>query len=65
MAELRWILHDAGGKDMRSTEAFSSKDEAEAWMGAEWAGLLEEGAEFVSLVDDTGAVYYKMGLRAE
>ncbi len=62
MAEFRWVLHDASGNDVRSTEAFESKEAAEGWMGAEWASLLEEGAEEVSLLRD-GAVVYRMGLR--
>ena len=48
---------------MRSSPDFESKESAEAWMGAEWAALLEEGAETVSLVHE-GKHQYKMGLRA-
>lgn len=58
----RWVLHDASGADLRTTEEFETKDAAEAWMGSEWAALLEEGAETVSLMDgDT--LSYRMGLR--
>ena len=46
----------------RSTDPFGSKEEAEAWMGAEWSSLLDEGAEFVSLRSEDKQVY-KMGLR--
>jgi hypothetical protein len=62
MPDYVWKLHAAGGEDLRQTDPFASKEEAEAWMGAEWAALLEEGAETVSLVhgDD---VLYRMGLR--
>ncbi|HWC15014.1 MAG TPA: hypothetical protein VG929_10535 [Actinomycetota bacterium] len=60
----RWILHDESGTDLRASEDFSSQDEAEAWMGSDWASLLEEGAESVTLMDD-GAVVYRMGLREE
>lgn len=62
MSEVRWVLKDAQGSATRSTEAFSSRDAAEAWMGREWAGLLEEGAESVVLVDGDDVVY-EMGLR--
>ncbi len=66
MTTYRWVLHDASGADLRSsTERFASREEAEAWMGAEWARLLDEGAETVSLVDDHGTAYYRMGLREE
>ena len=57
-----WILHDSSGHDLRSTEAFETKDEAEAWMGTEWSTLLDEGAETVSLMDDQTRLY-RMGLR--
>lgn len=65
MAECYWVLHDASGDEMRKTDAFESKDEAETWMGAQWSELLAEGAESVSLVDERDNVYYKMGLREE
>lgn len=58
----RWVLHDASGTDLRATEDLASKDEAEAWMGAEWAALLEEGAATVSLMDGDVRLY-QMGLR--
>lgn len=57
-----WVLLEAGGDEMRATEEFGTKEEAEEWMGREWASLLEEGAEFVSLRED-GKQHYRMGLR--
>lgn len=62
MPDFVWKLHDASGRELRRTEPFGSKNEAEAWMGAEWASLLDEGAETVSLLhgDET---LYRMGLR--
>jgi hypothetical protein len=57
-----WVLHDASGTDIRTSEAFESKESAEEWMGSEWAALLEEGAETVSLMDGTERLY-RMGLR--
>ena len=62
MGDFTWKLHGPGGEDLRATEAFDSKEEAEAWMGAEWASLLEEGAETVSLVEGDRTLY-RMGLR--
>lgn len=62
MSEHVWVLLDPEGNEMRSTESFASKEEAEAWMGAEWAALLEEGAEYVSLRSGDEQVY-RMGLR--
>lgn len=49
---------------MRSTETFPSKEEAEAWMGAHWSELLDEGAESVTLRQGEGSLY-RMGLREE
>jgi hypothetical protein len=57
-----WVLLDADGDEMRATEEFGTKEEAEAWMGQEWAGLLDEGAELVSLREN-GKQHYRMGLR--
>lgn len=58
----RWVLHDASGADLRTTGEFESQAEAEAWMGTDWASLLEEGAETVTLMDGDQRVY-RMGLR--
>lgn len=57
-----WILHDASGRDLRTSESFETQEAAEGWMGSEWATLLEEGAETVSLVHDDERLY-RMGLR--
>ncbi len=62
MSPFRWVLHDASGSDVGESEAFASQAEAEAWMGAEWSRLLEEGAETVSLMEDSERLY-RMGLR--
>lgn len=64
MGDWRWRLHDPEGNDMRTTDAFGSQGEAEAWMGAEWQGLLDEGAETVSLVQGDVTIYV-MGLKEE
>lgn len=60
----RWILHDRSGSELRSSDEFASQAEAETWMGSDWASLLEEGAEEVTLMDGDDKVY-RMGLRAE
>jgi hypothetical protein len=64
MDDFDWILHDEAGRDLRSTEAFPSKEEAEAWMGDHWSELLDEGAESVTLRRGDESLY-RMGLRAE
>lgn len=60
----RWILHDASGAELRASDRFDSQAEAEAWMGSDWASLLEEGAEEVTLMDGDDKIY-RMGLRPE
>lgn len=56
-----WVLLAADGSEMRSSEVFPSKEEAEGWMGREWSALLEEGAGSVSLRTG-GEQVYEMGL---
>lgn len=62
MSDVRWVLKDAAGAELRTSESFSSRDEAEAWMGSEWSSLLDEGAESVVLIEDDRKLY-EMGLR--
>lgn len=62
MSDVRWVLKDASGAELRTSESFSSRDEAEAWMGTEWSALLDEGAESVVLMEDDRKLY-EMGLR--
>lgn len=59
---MRWILKDAQGAELRSSDTFGSRDGAETWLGQEWQRLLDEGAESVALVED-GHTVYEMGLR--
>ena len=64
MSPFEWVVHDAGGRDLRTTEPFASREEAEAWLGAEWAGLAEASGDSVSLMED-GEVVYRMSLQPE
>lgn len=64
MSDFTWTLHDDAGTTMRSTQTFSSQEEAEEWMGSAWSELLDEGAGSVSLVQGDETLY-EMGLRAE
>ncbi|MBA3290114.1 MAG: hypothetical protein H0U17_01320 [Actinobacteria bacterium] len=61
MADFTWTLQDEEGDDLRSTEAFATKEDAEAWMGAEWSALRAEGGEYVVLKEGDEVVY-RMGL---
>ena len=57
MGTFHWILRDEAGADIRATEAFETKDDAEAWMGTEWSGLADEGAVRVVLMENEAVVY--------
>ncbi len=61
MATFTWVLIGRDGNEMRSSEDFDSKASAEAWMGAEWSALRDEGAGEVSLRED-GKQVYRMSL---
>ncbi|MGI8942522.1 MAG: hypothetical protein ACR2H7_11640 [Actinomycetota bacterium] len=61
MADFTWTLQDEEGDDLRSTEAFATKEDAEAWMEAEWSALRAEGGEYVVLKEGDEVVY-RMGL---
>ena len=61
MADFTWTLQDGDGKDLRTSDAFPTKEEAEAWMGAEWSALRAEGGEYV-LLREGDDVVYRMGL---
>lgn len=61
MSAYRWVLRDDKGDDLRATQTFGSKEEAEAWMGAEWSALADEGAEAVVLMEGDRRLY-EMGL---
>lgn len=52
-----WVLLAPDGTEIRATEEFDSRSEAEAWMGAEWAALRAEGAVAVSLREDGRQIY--------
>ena len=61
MTVFRWDLKDADGNRIRASEPFDTREQAESWMGSEWAGLRDEGAESVVLLEGVEVVY-EMGL---
>lgn len=61
MSDYRWVLLDEAGNELRATQTFASKEDAEAWMGAEWSTLSAEGADKVALMDADRRLY-EMGL---
>lgn len=64
MAAWRWTLLDEDGNEMRSTDEFSSRADAEDWLSRSWSGLTTEGAASVSLRSE-GEEVYEMSLAPE
>ena len=64
MSTYAWIVHDANGRDLRTTELFPSREAAEAWLGREWESLAEDAGDSVSLVEN-GEIVYRMSLQSE
>ena len=61
-----WTYLDDGGADVGRSEAFPTREAAEAWMGQAWEELLERGVQEVALQDDErGTRIYRMGLGEE
>jgi hypothetical protein len=52
-----WVLIDRSGAELRRTEPFPSRAEAEAWMSEHWADLVDEGAGRVLLTEGEETVY--------
>ncbi|NGO71751.1 hypothetical protein [Streptomyces boncukensis] len=46
-------------------EEFSTQGDAESWIGEEWKGLLDEGVDQVTLLEDGSTVYGPMSLHAD
>lgn len=64
MDEFRWVLIDDDGNELRATETFSSRTDAEEWLSGAWPGLTDEGAASVSLRSGDDEVY-EMSLAPE
>ncbi|HET7901519.1 MAG TPA: hypothetical protein VFL59_10050 [Candidatus Nanopelagicales bacterium] len=44
------------------SEEFPAQADAESWIGEEWQGLLEQGVDSVTLLEDDHVVYGPMSL---
>jgi hypothetical protein len=53
----RWVLLDEAKSELRSSEEFESRDDAEQWLTTEWPALRDEGAASVSLRSDSDEIY--------
>lgn len=58
-----WVVLDEHGTKLRTTEPFSDRTAAEAWLGDAWTELVDEGGDAVVLVEG-GTEVYRMGLGA-
>ena len=59
-----WVLLDDAGAELRSTEDFPTRDDAEAWLSGAWTALADEGAASVSMRSGDEVVY-EMSLAPE
>ena len=57
VSDAYWVLQDSEGKEIRTTETWSSQADAEAWMGKAWQELSDEGAAFVVLRSGDETIY--------
>ena len=57
MSAFAWVLNSPDGSQLRTTEVFDSKGQAEEWMGDNWSDLADEGAETVSLMSGSEVIY--------
>ncbi|MEU2942764.1 hypothetical protein ACFYOC_11935 [Nocardiopsis alba] len=63
-----WRYHEAGGAPVETTslpeESFTSRGDAESWLGENWSELAEAGVGTVALLEEDREVY-TMPLGAE
>ena len=64
MDSWRWVLLSEGGDELRSTEGFATRGEAEEWLSGAWSSLADEGVAAVSLRSGDDEVY-EMSLAPE
>jgi hypothetical protein len=60
-----WRYFGEDGEEIGTSAPFHDQDEAEAWLGETWRGLLDKGAEAVELSEEGGEPIYRMSLRPE
>lgn len=63
-----WRYHEADGAQLRAeglpTESFTSRGDAESWLGENWEELAEGGVGTVALLEE-GREVYTMSLSPE
>lgn len=60
-----WRYEDENGRGLPTVEsdAFTSKSDAESWLGETWRALLDQGVHQVTLVEDGRIEYGPMSLQ--
>jgi hypothetical protein len=56
-----WTVYDRSDVEIRQTEGFATREEAEEWMRDSWSELVAGGGARVRLEGDDGTIY-DMGL---
>ena len=64
MSEWTWRYEREDGSVVEglTSEGFPAQAEAESWIGEEWAALLEQGVDAVTLLEGDRVVYGPMSL---
>lgn len=61
-----WSFLDSNGEEIGRSQQFADPESAEAWIGASWLDLLENGIQEVVLFDrQRDQRLYRMGLGAD
>lgn len=59
----RYEDENGGGLELPETESFTSKSDAESWLGESWRELLTVGVYQVTLIEDGRVEYGPMSLQ--
>ncbi|NEB79926.1 hypothetical protein G3I40_32600 [Streptomyces sp. SID14478] len=68
MAVWTWRFEKSDGTEVAPAvepEEFTTQGDAESWLGEYWKGLVEGGADQVTLSEDSTVIYGPMSLHAE
>lgn len=60
----KWLVENVAGERTDASHDFESQEDAETWMGSEWARLAEAGGHAVILMNEEDVVY-RMSLAPE
>lgn len=57
-----WVHENEEGIELGRSEPFEERAEADEWLGAEFAALLDDGVQQVKLLEDGTEVFGPMSL---